>query len=965
MDASLISKKRFEDNLERFSYFSKLESKDLKFYESQVSNFFQNENGELNVKIETNDGIEFLYSKENVKEEVNHWFSSLSLKGIKVLYVFGVGLGDYYLACKEWLKEDPSRFLIFLEDDQEIISYFFQTELATEILHHKQVRLHYIKRETFFESQILEDLTTAFLFDPYQISALKYYEKKRTDFYLKIIQTFSHIIYSKQSRMGEFLTGSVPFYTNYYNNLRFLPESYLGNGLFGQFENIPAIICGAGPSLEKNIHLLKSLKDRALIFAGGSAINALNSYDIQPHFAVGIDPNPSQYMRMIANTAFETPMFYRSRIFHDSLEVNSGEKIYLTGAGGYDIPNFVEKKLGIKSDEFLDEGYNVINFSTSIAKNLGCNPIIFIGLDLAYTNQQSYVPGIKFHALHNYKKSYITKGAQDEVVGFKDIYGNSTSTLWKWINEASWYAFFKEANPSSILINATEGGIGFPNIRNMTLKDVKDAFLKNSYDIEMRIHGEIQNNEMHSKIDFDHVLKVMKLLRKSLGITEIRLKSLLDACRNFLKKQSENPENELEPLLKLVSDQEEILKTEDYYKYVLNQFANNYYWLFEKRMSYFLYDLRKDMKNGDILSRIELETECDQFLKSIIKLNQSILDESIKTFPKDKHLKIKKQCEVKKVLDERDSRDLEKRVAFYPNRQKKFEEHFKGDELEGHSNYYSPKGVLLASAWYEKGLKEGKNDLYYLSGKIFAKKNYKKGLLDGLQTYYFENGMVKSLLNYRLGKLDGDVILYHFNRQIKRKLSFKNGKREGLEQFWNENGKLLIEASYQDDNPIGEAKWWYPNGALKQIVKHHKNKEHYEIQCFTEDGREIPQEIVSEEDYFDKLILVTNQLMESIEDIFSKLDAVIPLLDKFDKEEMEQTKNEMTTLKIEMQKLIEMNCYIKEKFSGNAHQLEEPFWKSTHLQKKIEEQLKELIKVLNHEIEAMQQLIEKAIERTK
>ena len=60
--------------------------------------------------------------------------------------------------------------------------------------------------------------------------------------------------------LNEYLTGQRGFLSNFYLNLYYLPDSKKGNDLYGKFQGIPAIICGAGPSLQKNIHLLKELK---------------------------------------------------------------------------------------------------------------------------------------------------------------------------------------------------------------------------------------------------------------------------------------------------------------------------------------------------------------------------------------------------------------------------------------------------------------------------------------------------------------------------------------------------------------------------------------------------------------------------------------------------------------------------------------------------------------------------------
>ena len=60
-----------------------------------------------------------------------------------------------------------------------------------------------------------------------------------------------------------------------------------------------------------------------------------------------------------------------------------------------------------------------------------------------------------------------------------------------------------------------------------------------------------------------------------------------------------------------------------------------------------------------------------------------------------------------------------------------------------------------------------------------------------------------------------------------------------------------------------------------------------------------------------------------------------------------------------------MNQNIKESFSGNAHDLEEPIWKSSALQTKIKEQLDDLIETMKKEIQTIQDLIEKTMDNFK
>src|SRR5690606_32776531 len=102
--------------------------------------------------------------------------------------------------------------------------------------------------------------------------------------------------------------------------------------------------------------------------------------------------NPAQYTRLSQNTGYEVPFFYRNRMYHDAFRVIHGSRLYITGSGGYDTAEYFEKKLGIKGGEEIDEGHNVVNFCVEVAHEMGCDPIIFVGMDLAFTGMDTYAP---------------------------------------------------------------------------------------------------------------------------------------------------------------------------------------------------------------------------------------------------------------------------------------------------------------------------------------------------------------------------------------------------------------------------------------------------------------------------------------------------------------------------------------------------------------------------------------------
>ncbi len=387
------------------------------------------------------------------------WFKKLSLSGQDILYIFGIDLGQAYLAAKEWLQKNSDRHLVFLEDDPTKIRLFLQQETAREILLSPHAHL-FAFSEISEEDPVFNLLGWSFIQQQIFFASLPEYQDRRENDCQMLKQLIFYESANKNEIVEEYMKYGIVYYRNFYHNLMLLHRSFHGNRLFGKFQNVPAIICGAGPSLKKNIHLLHDLKDKALILAGGSALNALCKEEILPHFGAGIDPNPTQYYRMMGHSAKSIPFFYRPRMHYEAFRSLSGPCLYINGAGGYDTAEWIENELGIV-DSIVDEGHNVVNFCTDIARELGCNPLIFVGMDLAYSDLKSYAEGVVEDPDVTEEQITGTELFETSAVLREDIHGNQVYTMWKWIAESDWLADFSNEHSELTIINSTEGGIGF------------------------------------------------------------------------------------------------------------------------------------------------------------------------------------------------------------------------------------------------------------------------------------------------------------------------------------------------------------------------------------------------------------------------------------------------------------------------------------------------------------------------
>lgn len=206
----------------------------------------------------------------------------------------------------------------------------------------------------------------------------------------------------------------------------------------------------------------------------------------------------------------------------------TGPRLYLTGAGGYETAHWFEQELNIEGED-LEEGHNVVNFSLQIARALGCNPLILIGVDLAFTGQRFYAEGIAANLNLKEEELKANAAADSQIVKEIDIHGKPVDTLWKWIAEARWISDFAKLYPDIQLINATEGGLGFEGIPNLRLKEAIERYLSEPQASLAQI-GEIIRKHSLSHVKSEKIFDLMQEMKKSLDHCVFQLSRLIEEC---------------------------------------------------------------------------------------------------------------------------------------------------------------------------------------------------------------------------------------------------------------------------------------------------------------------------------------------------------------------------------------------------------------------------------------------------
>jgi len=832
----------------------------------------------------------------------NSWFSSLNLQNTEALYVVGVGMGEAYLAAQEWLRQDKKRCLVFLESNVVYIRKLFELESGTTLLNDPQVWLFFLIPFPW-ATHMVHMLCTRFCLLRHQVVVNPLYPPDRSIDLNLLKITFDYYANLCNTTCYEYLHHGRGLFLNYYQNLLYLTRAYQASGLFGRFKNIPAIICGAGPSLNKNVELLATLKDKALIFGGGTAMNALNAKGIIPHFGVGIDPNPDHLTRLATNEAFMTPYFYRNRIFHEALKVIHGDHLWVAGSGGYHISEWVENELHIPTSPPIEEGHNVVNFGLSIAEALGCNPIVFVGVDLSYSDEASYASEITSHPLYQTQSTLRTKTTEENIIPIPDIYGKPVFSLWKWMAESQHITDYTKEHPNTTFINATEGGIGFEGVPNFTLAETAERYFKESRDLDSLVHVAIEQSKMPEFIQTAEITQLLETLKTSLtrcwtDCWEIgkEIKTHID---ELLK--NEKPSSD-------IKERQQKLESEPAWKALLSTFNNGF-----------------KMYRGRYYERVELDQKLLGETAAALQLEQLEFERyGFLTATAHEHIQL-----IQKAQSSPDAKfqrfSPPKNIPPPPNR-------------PNDVYFFGSQGNLLSQVGYKNHVRNGNTLWYYASGALYAMMSFLEGKRQGLHEYFYENGTLRAQLPYQNDLLNGSITLYDETGRIRRKLTYKEGKRNGFDRSWNEEGLLIAEAEYAHNKPIGKGNLWYTTGSLaKETLVDEKG--HVTIKEWTPQGELITSK---EPDYFDLVTIQTQKLSTSLNVVFQYLQEVLATIEaKHDLKEGKELKEQILQLTEQVKNLQYLGNELQKEAGFDPNHPREAIWKSPEARATMEKSLRE------------------------
>lgn len=381
------------------------------------------------------------HSKYDPLKEATTWANTAAEEVYDVGNIVVIGLAAGYHII-ELAKRLPNRQIDVLEFNEAYAKWFKTTPLYENLQNLQNVKVYTIAKTTKLD----ELLNT-------HSSNIRIH---RSGMDLMPEEFYGAKEVLKDIEMGQrsFRAQKENVFRNFELNQQFRDEGIAQ--LKNQYEGKKAILIAAGPSLDKQLPLLKQIAEEGEIVLGavGTAMKPLKKAGITPDFFAIIDPNEGTLPQLTDVEFPNTPLYYMCTAYHETIKLHTGPKNIFYQAG-LDIS---EKQAYIKNEPLLRSGGSVANALLELLVYFGCNPIALVGQDLAYTNDKSHAQNANATKT---RTGTITVQAWNR---------KSTVTTDRNLNSyRKWFERYVLQNPQLNVYNCTEGGALISTINCMKL----------------------------------------------------------------------------------------------------------------------------------------------------------------------------------------------------------------------------------------------------------------------------------------------------------------------------------------------------------------------------------------------------------------------------------------------------------------------------------------------------------------
>ncbi|EAH9635492.1 DUF115 domain-containing protein [Campylobacter jejuni] len=372
-------KELFNKNIEALSNILLKESlKEIK--SSKFELILGKDNLDINLK-DTSDNT-FLY--ENAIDELNSMLNTYNDKYLlyPVLYFYGFGNGILFKAL---LQNKNHQHIVVFEKDIEIIWIMFHIlDFSHELQNARLIVLQTSSLDIEFFSNFCSSKPFFQFSRIYFLELMShYYERFHEDILglnKKLAENFKNSIVSYGNDPLDALQGIEQFVYNLPQMITHPSYKELLSKRKGVSDT--AIIVSTGPSLTKQLPLLKKYANKATIFCADSSYPILAKHGIKPDYVLSLEriPLTSEFFNNDFGEFDKDIVFVCAGVVHPKTIEYLKNKTFIITQKILAFPYYIN----LKNFCYAAVGFSVAHMAYEFATHLSHKNIIFIGQDLAY-----------------------------------------------------------------------------------------------------------------------------------------------------------------------------------------------------------------------------------------------------------------------------------------------------------------------------------------------------------------------------------------------------------------------------------------------------------------------------------------------------------------------------------------------------------------------------------------------------
>lgn len=485
----------------------------------------------------------FLHSKYDPINEAKRFieqYTEEEMEKYDHIFFYGLGMGYH---VEELMKKYPNKSFTMYEPNP-IIFYQYIVDKNLGALPIKMLKNIFVEEKPEEVSLFLNHFITK-VSEKTLFVILPSYERVFSNQYQAFLKEFIQKAKDKRTSMNVNLAFEERWTLNSvinFSNLLKTPN-ILHDFDKNIFKNKPALLVSAGPSLNEEIENIRYIKENGLayIFTVGSAINALVNNNIYPDATCVYDPTYKMqfiYKNIIEKNIDTIPLIYGSSVGFETVKIYPGPKIHMIVNQDTISPYYLsynnEKNLNIVSD-----APSIAVVTLELLAKLGFNPIILVGQNLSFKNNEHYAKGISDDESID---SYVKEQIKNNLV-VEDVYGGKVFTDDAFNRMRRQMELHIKTLNNYEIINTTKGGAKIAGAHFIPLDKVLEERLTKSVVNEKWFTSEKGSNYSKTVI-IDKKEKMEDSYHEFIKVLEKAI-NLISDIDNEVKKKNKNSINKL------------------------------------------------------------------------------------------------------------------------------------------------------------------------------------------------------------------------------------------------------------------------------------------------------------------------------------------------------------------------------------------------------------------------------------